>query len=490
MLGKKSFYKHGLRGLLASISDTLGRDGRYYRWGTADNFPNTVIDSVNNSGTARECIDKLEMFIQGEGIKDQGWAKNTKANPHETWAKLLSQISLHLAYFDGVAIQVLYNKAGLPARYYLIPIQHIRKRYDGDFIYDPTLGDEEGYSIYRNQNRRIVKPYGSCKTPQEARQMIAEQRAKYGAQIGEFLYVYKGGLGLNYEHYPVPKYSAGLNDINADAGLSVSEESQVSNSFKGGVIIETENTLDRTQKDENGQTEYDRFIMTSEAFCSPDGSPVMLLEGIRKNGAGSVTTLNIQHQMDATEKATPRVGRKVCKLMGVPAILCGFETAGKLGESKELVEHMKLFHLGLKRKWALKQEVLTALFPKIPTENFETEPIELFDFVEPEVIKRMTQKQLNKAFNLPQDDDAELENVASATGEKQAVKREVNEHLTTMRQSDLNRANRVVEDYRKGKYEEGQAVMLLTQKTGFTTEEAKEFLGIQEIEKPLGDGDN
>ena len=483
--------KLNLKNLLASIRDSIGQDGRYWRWGTDDNFPNIVIDSVNDSGTARDCIDKLETFIAGEGIVDKEFLKKN-ANPQQTWEELLTQIDRQLAYFDGITLQVKYNRAGEPAAYYCLPIQHIRKRYDGQFIYAEDLGDPSGFHLQRNWNRKILPPFGSCGSPSEVRKMIAKQIAEYGEQLGELLYIYIPGVGLNYEHYPVPKYSAGLHDINADAGLSLHEESQVANSFKAGVIVQTR-PLDKTQivpgtgegynedGDEiGGKTEYDMFTENMERFCSPDGSPVFHIESITEDGQASVTPLNIQHQMDATEKATDRIGRKVCRLFGVPPVLIGFATAGKLGDTQELVHYMKLFKLTLKKKWQLKTKMFSALFPNIPTENFEVRPLELFEFVNPEVIKRMTPKQMNEAFDLPEDQEGTAAQEQEQLGEGvQPTAREVNEHLKTLTGKQQQQLDRVVRKYNKGDLSEQQAVMQLTGGFGFTEDEARTYLGIE-----------
>ena len=472
-----------LYNLLASVRDTFGQDGRYWRWGKEDNFPNTVIDSVNDSGTARECIDKMETFIAGEGIRDKEFLK-TKANPDQTWGELLEAIDRQLAYFDAIPIQVKFNAAGKPVRYYMLPVQHIRKRYDGDFIYSPELGDPQGFSMYRNYHRKIIPPFGTNKTPADIRKLIANQRAKYDEQLGELLYIYTPGVGLNYEHYPIPKYSAGLHDINADAALSLHEESQVSNSFKGGVLIPT-HPLDRTQVDDNGKTEYDRFEENIEDFCSPDGSPVFHYEVDVHADQPFLKPemLNIEHQMNATEKATDRVGRKVCRLFGVPPVLCGFATAGKLGENQELVNHMKLFKLSLKRKWKLKERMFETLFPGMSKETFETVPLDLFDFVPDKVIDRMTTAQLNEAYNLPPDEEgikAVREKETGGTKVKRDETRdEINEHLKTLTGKQQQQLDRVVRKFNKEELNEQQAVMQLTSGFGFKEDEAKAYLGIE-----------
>lgn len=464
-------------GMLASIKDSIGLNGRYWRWGEQDNFPNVIIDSANDSGTARECIDKLHTFIVGKGIKDKAFL-NTQANDYQTWEELDDEISQQLAYIPGIALRVIYNAGGKAAKFYSLPIQNVRRRYDGQFIYGEELGDPQGFKMFQSWNREVIPAFGTNKSPQEIRKMIASQKAEYGKQVGELLYVFTPGVGLNYKYYPVPKWSAGLNDINADAALSLHEESQVSNNFKGSIIIETRE-LNRTQKDEGEQTEAERFENTIEDASRPDANNVIHLESLGSDGEGTkITPLNIQHQMDATEKATDRIAKKVCRLYGVPSILLGIETAGKLGNNQELVNYMKLFNLTLQKKWKIKSRMYEKLFPQVPNENFETEPLELFDYVPDELLKRLDIDTLKAMYNIesigPSGSPKVTEEVIPETEERQ-----VNEHLKKLTGRERQNLDRIVKQFNRKQLNEQQAIMQLTQITGFTEEEARTYLGME-----------
>ena len=475
ILGKQGAQFLGApKALLASIRDNIGLGGRYWRWGEQDNFPNIIIDSANDSGTARDCIDKLHTFIIGKGIKDKEFFKRM-ANNSQTWEELDDEISLQLAYVPAITLRVIYDAGGRPSKFYNLPVQNIRRRHDGQFIYGEELGDPQGFKMFQAWKREIIPAFGTHKTPAEIREMIAKQRAEYGRQVGELLYLYTPGVGLNYKYYPVPKWSAGLHDINADAALSLHEESQVANSFKGAIVIETR-PLDRHQLDANNETEADRFENMIEQASQPDGGSVIHLETIGSDGEGSkITPLNIQHQMDATEKATDRIAKKVCRLFGVPPILLGIETAGKLGNNQELVNYMKLFNLTLRRKWKLKERMYRALFPNVPAENFETEPLEIFDYVPDELIKRLDLQTLLKMYNIESVAE-EIEQEAQAAN---VTPREVNEHLKTLTGKQQQQLDRIVRKFGKEELNEAQAVLQLVAGFGFTEDEARTYLNIE-----------
>lgn len=481
--------------MLADISDAYGQDGRYYRFGVKDNFPNVICEYVNNSGTSRLCISRLNQFLIGKGTRAKEFMDN-HANPWETWGDLLDQIAEQVNRFEGFAIKVLFDNAGRPARYYKVDIQHIRKRYDGHFIYNPSLGDPAGYNLHRRYNNIIIPPFRAAINEQEEaqlagrrRELVKRQLNDYGEQYGELLYVYRPGVGLNYDKYPVPAYASGLNDIAADAGLSIHEESAVSNSFKAGVIIATK-PMDRVHKDEDEKTEYDHFEESMSKFTAPDGSPVLHIETDLGDGeTPQVTPLNIQHQMDATEQATDRIGRKVCRLFGVPPVLIGFDTAGKLGDNQEIVNKLKLLNLVLEEKRSLIYRGLKKLFPNMPLSAIELEQLDLFDYIPPDVVKMMTLGQLTEAYNLPEDTGA----AASDTVDPNAPE-EVDEDINAA--DDPERIQNITKDLTGRQRQQlrsiatkfGQERITLAQAKiemrgfGLTNDEIDEYLGLNEEE--------
>lgn len=389
--------------LLADIRDKIGMGGRYFFWGVRDNFPNIVIQSVNDSGTARLCVDKVSKFAYGRGLREESYAKKVIGPDGYTRAKLAKELSLQLAYIPAVILRVKYNYFGEVSEVAVMEPQHVRRRHDGSFIYGRGLGDPANYKMYyTDANRQILPAYKADISREEVIQTIAEQKAKYGEQVGFCLYVFNKGVGLNYEHYPVPIYSSGLNDLKADAGLSVHEEAQVYNSFKAGVIINTRK-LDHETKDADGRTEFERLQERIEEFTSPDGDSVLLIEGLTDENNIQVTPLNIQHQMDATEQATERIAKKVCRLFNVPPLLIGIETAGKLGSTKELMNHLALFNLTLEENRQLIKEAFEILWPlETKVSGCEFEELDLFDQLPDEVIKMIPYESLKEMYNIPE----------------------------------------------------------------------------------------
>ena len=391
-----------LNALLADIRDKLGQGGRYYFWGRKDDFPNVVIQAVNDSGVAKLCTDRIERFSYGRGFVNRDYANKVVNSKGQTRGQLARQAFKVMAYIPAVVMRIKYNYLGDITEVYVDQPQHYRKRRDGQFIYGEGLGDPTGHHFaYNEAKRQIIPAYNPKMTAQEIRAELASQKARYGEQLGFVHYEYVEGIGLNYKHYPVPVYASGLNDLRADAGLSVHEEAQVYNSFKAGVIIATRK-LDHESKDEEGKSEYDRFTERIEEFTSPDGDSVLHIEGINEEGAPQVFPLNIQHQMDATEQATDRIARKICRLFSVPPILIGIETAGRLGSTKEVVNWLQLFNLTLEDNRELLYNAFSKVWPEETNEEvFEISDLNIFDDLPDNVVNKLDMDTLRLLFDIP-----------------------------------------------------------------------------------------
>jgi hypothetical protein len=464
------------KGLLASIKEFTGQDGAYYRYGREDNVINLIVEAVNDSPTARLCVSRLNQFLFGKGFKNLEMAAVPVA-PNATMEELVRQAIEYFNYTDGFVIQHKYNKAGESARKYIIPIQYVRKRLSGDFIYRPGYGDEQGTFMYSFTNM-VVPSYDTVRrmSPVEIRGMIEAQVKRYGGeQLGAFQYVYIPRVGQLYDKYPMPTHFSGLPLLNADAALALAENNLVSNTFKPQVVIKT-SVLDRNDEDKYGMTEYDRMVDEINRLVSPDGSPVMLLES-NNPSLIDVIPLDTKSRMDETEKATERIKKGVAMLFGISPVLIGISTAGKLGDNQEMVNNFKLFNLSLEERRKLLYQALAYAFPEFEESAFEMEPLSLFDYVPDKVIERMTDEQVREAFDIPEPEIKE--------GQVQAVEgqsAELNEALTNLTGRQFQNIQRTVRKYNKGEISTEQAKQLLMGGFGMTEEQAGAWI-IEESEE-------
>jgi|SRR5688500_12198831 len=359
--------KEVLNRLVAITKDTRN----YYRFGDRDSFPNELIDIVNESGTASSCVGALARFTSGLGLADTTIGVS-KANAIQTHNAAIAELSLHVAYTECVAFRVLYSNDGQPARYYPVPVQTLRRLGRKTFLYNELMGYR---NLYRRQDDRWVQAFDPQESPQLRLQRMSSQVTNYGEQVGDIVYYFRKGVGMYRDIYSIPSYYAGLADIESDAGISILERRNIKRGWKTSVIIST-GPIDKEVRDGNNKTQFDKFSETIKKFAEEDAAIALHLEGATNETKPEVKTLNIADVLNATDKATDRVGRKVCRHFGVPPVLVGFETAGKLGDIQELRNTMDLFRLNVMERQQLIKEALTLVWPSV---NWSISPLNLWN---------------------------------------------------------------------------------------------------------------
>jgi hypothetical protein len=314
-------------------------------------------------------------------------------------------------------------------------------------------------------------------SPSEIRQMVDSQVKKYGYQIGAFQYVYIPQVGQLYDKYPVPTHFSGMPDLRADAGLSLAEENAVSNSFKPQWIVVTPK-LGRVRDADTGSSEYDDVIDVIETASGPDGANSILLE-TNSPELVKVIPLDSKGRVDEAEKTTDRIQKKIVRYFGLFPTLVGFDTAGKLGDNQEIVNKMKLLHITLEDRRKIVYEALEDAYigsgEKWTAADFELEPLNLFDYLPPDVIKMLTPEQMQEIYNLPETVGGE-EVQPSEDGELA-----VNDAFANLSGRQLQGIQRVVRKFNKGELTKEQAGQLLSSGFAMTPEQIDVWL-IEESE--------
>lgn len=344
----------------------------YYKFGEADSLPNFIVHVVNNSGTARECIDKLQTFIYGNGFSNPNTA-NAIANLDGNYNKLLSEVALYESYSDCVSLRVLMDNEGNAARVYPVQWQQLRRKGKKIFLYNPLMGET---GIIRTGTREL-RIYDPAESPVDRKTRMVKQMEEYGEQLGDIVYHFNKGVGVGYDIYSVPKYHSGIDDLESDAGITRLELRNIKKGFRANVVIST-GPIDNSVEDEKGTTAKQRFDANIKKFTGEDAASILHVDGAVNEAKPDVKIMDTASILDQTDKATDRLGRKVCRHMGVPPVLCGFATPGQLGNNQELVNTMQLFKLSVIKRQDLITSALKMIFPK---EDFTIAPSTLWETV-------------------------------------------------------------------------------------------------------------
>lgn len=353
-----------------------------YKWGLNDKLPNDLIRHISDSGTATMCVSKLTAFVNGKGFSDNA-AAQLKVNPKQTANDLLADISSGLAIFEAVCLNVKYNVQGKPGSVYRMAVKSLRKKDNGNWIYNPRMG-ERNYTKADDIEYRAFNPNIS---PTERAKIIAEEIKTHGKQLGEILMDFQLKEVDNGDVYPVPDCYSGLEDIESDASLQRQDKRNIKKGFKAKVLIGVPGQIDDQQKDETGKTEEDYFKEDLKNFTGEEGSDVMVLQSKVKGETPNVNTISVADILNGIDGARNRITKAVCRHFGVPLVLLGIEVASVLGNNQAMVNSLKVMLAMVETRQARINRVFSMLFPGY---TFEITKVNIFEFIPDAVMAQLT----------------------------------------------------------------------------------------------------
>lgn len=431
----------------------------YYFFGELDNLPNAIIATVDNSGTATACVNRLQQFIKADGFILEGMDE-IKANKYQSLAGLVDDLSTNVSYFQGLALRLVFNNLGQVAKVYCIPISTLRRKNNG-FEYNTLMGELGKFE----KDTRFYPEYDPERTPIERAQIIADQIELHKEQLGEILYVFKKGLGRYYDKYPIPPFYASIEDIVSDGKISRLDLRNIAQGFRTPVVIST-GPIDDQNKDEDDKTAQDYFDEALESFTGEDASPILHLKGSTEEFKPTVTTINVAEILDQTDRASDRIAKRVARIMSVPAILVGLGEGGKLGDTNEIKNQMALFSLSVFGMQDMIKQAFDMLKPILaleglpPNADFTLSTLKPFDFMPDSVIAGLTIDEQKELFEI------DLESSVSVTlpgAAPELTAQEQNNAFANLTGRQLQNIQRIVRKFNKDELTYDQAALMLMQ---------------------------
>jgi hypothetical protein len=466
----KSKIAQGAKAAIAHIR--RNESNRYYFYGEVDNLPNAIIGAVDNSGTATACVDRISQFVQADGFIAEG-LDGVKVNARQTMLGLLEDLTLNEAYLEGFALRLIFDNEGNIVKLYNLDIKTLRRKGKG-FEYNPLMGESGKTAI----DTRDYPEYDPGRAPEERRRIIAKQVKQHGEQLGEVLYVFRKGLGLYYDVYPVPRFYASIEDVISDGKISRLDLRNISQGFRTPVIIST-GPIDDQNEDEDGNTAQDYFDEALQEFTGEDASPILHLKGNTEEFKPSVTTINVAEILDQTDRASDRIAKRVARIFSVPEVLIGIAKEGQLGNVQEVKNQLSLFALTVYKRQARIKEAFDLIkaklkLPGLPdpaAADFTLSTLKPFDFIPDAVIANLTPDEQKELFEI----DLEVSTPTVVAGEAVAITG-ANSTLANLTGRQLQGIQRVVRKFNKDELTYDQAAQLLTAGFAFTEEQVSAWL--------------
>jgi len=354
--------------------------GIYY-FGKDNLLPNKLLKWVLDSGTAKRAVSKRSAYIAADGFVDDS-AANLMVNSKMTADKILTEISGYSSYFKGFALNIVRNGNNEIMIKQVLPLQDIRKKLDGNLIYNPT------YSALKfDRNQEItIKPFLG------ARKLNADEMASV-YNHGELLYAYH--KSADNPTYPIADYYAGIEDIRTSSELQKLDFESTVNGFMPSAILTLIGGLDNESKDENGMTEQDYFDESLESFTGnkkdadgrSDRFKLLVANARTKEEVPSLQAFDAKPILEASNSKREVIDRAVCRLFGVPPVLCGFQDAAVLGNQQAMANASQ----ELCNDVMSDQQLITEAFKEIyPAYNWDITTFKPIQYIEPELMAVLT----------------------------------------------------------------------------------------------------
>lgn len=388
---RSTLYKVPLLGKLIRILEE--RSSELISYGVDNQLPKEVMEGIAASGTAAECISLISEFIEADGFSDENFKKQV-ANPKQNWGDLLSEMAGDLAMFEGTYINVQYNAQGEPQNFYILPFDEIRRGQDGFFYRKVvTAKDQQGWAD-KSLNKATKYPcYQPSQDKTEVLAMVAQQmKDNDQKQLGSIHFIYR--KKVYPKHYPIGDFYSGWEDIETDAALQRLERRNVKKGFKADVIISTLGEIDDKEEDDDGKTDYDYFKENLKKFTGEEGSSILHLFGKTGDTLPSVTPFPLKDLLNGIDLARKRVAKVVCRHFKCPPILILGEENYGWGDTKALVNSMKLFNKRILRYQNMITDGIQKLFPGVKVSS-EISKLNIADYIDPAIKDFLLSKEID-----------------------------------------------------------------------------------------------
>lgn len=309
-----------------------GKDWIY--WGEKNDYPDYLIDLYMRSSTHNAIITgKVDYIIGGGWIPDkrtsslvsQAEIENfvRKINPDESLNELSEAIVLDFEMFNGIALEIIWNKKGTDFYIYHVPFNKLRTNEDESKYYYSN----DWSSSIQSKEKTGLKEY---------------EPFDINNKKGSSIFVYKitsPRKGKDPNVYPVPTYVGSTMAIETDLECSNYNLSEIKTGFSAGTILnfyngvpdpEKKKEIEKQIKAKFSGTDRAGGIIINFADGKDRGSDVSALSG------NDLDKRYLELKKDVRQEIF--TGHKVTS-----AMLFGVKTEGQLGGRSEILEAYELF---------------------------------------------------------------------------------------------------------------------------------------------------
>ena len=212
------------------------------RWGKDNHFPQTLINVIQQSPSAKVATSRTAKFYKGAGFDGE----NEMINAYGlTLKKLVGIMADDYATFEAFALQCNYNLKGQVTSINPIRVSQLRfnefdeLNYASKIGYHPDFGrnSEVRRVVDQSPTRDNIKWFHRFNPPAAIKQ-IENQEGGISNYLGQVLYFSEAG----HSSYPIPPLQAPINFVLSDVENSILVRKETSTGFINTYMLKT--TLD------------------------------------------------------------------------------------------------------------------------------------------------------------------------------------------------------------------------------------------------------
>ena len=334
-------------------------------------FPNKLLRYINESGTAKTCVDKIAEYIEADGFV-QPATTLYQFNSDQKGDDFLTDIAQQVSTFWGFALSIKRNAFNEVKQAEVLSLDKIRKDKNNPkkLWYNKNVGTIQykesewvEYPLYEPKAVNVFEKY-----PQ-----------------GEIAYFYK--KSADNPHYPIPSYYAGIEDIISSAEISKMDLELALNGFMPSSLITFIGNPNQEIPDSHGKTVDDYYDEVLESFTGGikdrDGLSgrfsLLKLWASTKEEVPVLQSFDAKGILEASNSKRDIINREVCRLFKVPPVLVGFSEATILGNQLALANSQKVLIDTVNPMQRFITDSLKTVFPAMDFTISQKQPVAVPD---------------------------------------------------------------------------------------------------------------
>jgi len=374
-----------------------------------NNFPQQLLQNVYNSPVGSAAIDLWQEFVEGAGFVSDDTGK-IKVNKAQDTNDLHALVSADLASMWGLSIQVGYNANGERTEFRHLPFESARlgildKNGRTDRIYyNPYYGTPD----YDKKFTQWYYDYDP--EPEKVKQQMADHQQLRIDKKVDFAYpgqVYWFSIERPLARiYPQPFYFSAISWFQVDAAIQKFHSRNIDNNFLLSVLINKYGDPDtpagpKDDKENFTSTAGEEFTRDMKGFAGADAGGAALVNWYKRlEEKADITSFPTNANDTLFLTLQNLVSDQIAIGTKTPRILLGIATAGKLGDTQDILNSVKVMQARTKRMREILKRVYSELFLGFENVNQETDftiqNVNPFDILPDWVVNALSQSQKDK----------------------------------------------------------------------------------------------